>query len=75
MLGSISTGSYVGDRLLMIKLHSKATDVVTSRVRMPTLEYKEEEVDDMYEKNFRGGDQMERSYADLGRLECCCRQR
>jgi len=39
-----------GDRLLMVKLKGKPTDVVIIQIYMPTSEHKEEEVEVMYER-------------------------
>ena len=47
---SVVKVSYEGDRLMLVKLRGKPTDIVIIQVYMPTSEHKEEEVEDMYEK-------------------------
>ena len=47
---SVVKVSYEGDRLMLVKLRGKPTDIVIVQVYMPTSEHKEEEVEDMYEK-------------------------
>ena len=41
---------YEGDRLMLVKLRGKPTDVVILQIYMPTSEAEEELVDAMYEK-------------------------
>ena len=42
--------TYEGDRLMLVKLRGKPTDVVILQTYMPTSEAEEELVDAMYEK-------------------------
>jgi len=47
---SVVKVSYEGDRLMLVKLRGKPTDIVIVQVYMPTSEHKEEEVEEMYDK-------------------------
>ena len=40
----------VSDRLIMIKINAKPVDVVLIQVYMPTTEYEDEEIEEMYEQ-------------------------